>query len=334
MSENLATIQQISNIEVHPNADLLEIASVLGFKCIIKKDQYKIGDVICFIIPDTCLPDKPWAAFYKSKSSRIRAIRLRNVWSEGVIESLENVEYKGEIVVGKDITDDIGVYKYEPPTPQDLSAKGNLPFGIIKTDESRYNQVRDLPFGELVDVTLKIDGQSGTFYHSKSYEHPTIGFVASHFGITSRSLDIKLDCDNNYTKVERRYNILERLNNFCKKRDISLALRGEVYGSNIQAFNINPHKGIPLDWAMFSVWLIDEKRYARKGEEYYFLNIAEELGLPTVPVLEKDVVLTPELIKKYCEDMTELNGKMFEGVVIQHRNGSFKVIKKHYDSKK
>lgn len=334
MSENLATIQQISNIEVHPNADLLEIASVLGFKCIVKKGQYKIGDLIVFIIPDTCLPDKPWAEFYKQKSSRVRAIRLRNVWSEGIIESIENANYTGEVVVGKDITDDLGVYKYEPPAPQDLSAKGNLPFGIIKTDEYRFNQIDNLPFGELVDVTLKVDGQSGTYYHSKSYKDPVLGFIPCKFGATSRSLDIKLDCDNNYTKAERRYNILEKLNKYCKNYDVSLAVRGEVFGSNIQAFNINPHKGLPLDWAMFSVWLIDEKRYARKGEQYYFLNIAEEIGLPTVPVLEKDVVLTPELIKKYCEDMTELNGKPFEGVVIQYSGGSFKVINKYYDSKK
>ena len=331
MSDNLATIQQIKNIEIHPNADLLEIASVLGFKCIIKKGQYKIGDTICFIVPDTCLPDKSWAAFYKSKSSRVKAVKLRQVWSEGIIESLENVEYKGEIVIGKDISDEIGVYKYEPPAPQDLSAKGNLPLGIVKTDEYRFNQIDNLPFGELVDCGMKIDGSSTSFYYKLPI--PEIK-QEEQFGVLSRSLEIKLDCDNNYTKVERRYNILAKLKQFCQKHNVSLALRGEVHGSNIQAFNINPHKGLPLDWAMFSVWLIDEKRYARKGEQYYFLNIAEELNLPTVQILEKDVVLTPELIKKYCEDLTELNGKPFEGVVIQHSSGSFKVINKYYDSKK
>lgn len=331
MNENLATIQVIKNIECHPNADLLEIASVLGFKCIVKKGQYKIGDLIVFILPDSVLPDKPWAEFYKQKSSRIRAIRLRNVWSEGVIESIQNVNYMGEVIIGKDITDDLGVYKYEPPAPQDLSAKGNLPFGIIKTDEYRFNQIDNLPFGELVDCSMKIDGSSASYYYKLPI--PEIK-QEEQFGILSRSLEIKLDSDNNYTRVEKRYNILEQLKTFCQKYNVSLAVRGEVFGSNIQAFNINPHKGLLLDWAMFSVWLIDEKRYARKGEQYYFLNIAEEIGLPTVPVLERDVILTPELIKKYCEDMTELNGKLFEGVVIQHFGGSFKIINKYYDSKK
>lgn len=85
---------------------------------------------------------------------------------------------------------------------------------------------------------------------------------------------------------------------------------------------------------MFSTWLIGEKRYARKGDPYYFLTIADELRLPTVPVLERDVVLTPELIKKYSEDLEEINGKLYEGVVIQWRGGSFKCISKKYDSLK
>jgi hypothetical protein len=85
---------------------------------------------------------------------------------------------------------------------------------------------------------------------------------------------------------------------------------------------------------MFSTYLINERRYARKGEPLYFLTIAGQLGLPTVDVVEKDVVLTKELIEKYSSGIKELNGKPFEGVVVQHSRGSFKIINKHYDSQK
>jgi len=330
--QDLAIISIISDKKKHPNADLLEVVRVSGYDCVVKINDFVIGEKVVFIFPDSILPDADWADFYKKKSHRVKSIKIRGVWSQGICEKIDRLNITGE--VGDDVTTELNIQKYEFPTPQDLSAKGNIPFMIPKTDEINFQRIDNLPFGELVDVTLKVDGQSGTYYHSKSYKDPVLGFIPCKFGATSRSLDIKLDCDNNYTKAERRYNILEKLNKYCKNYDVSLAVRGEVFGSNIQAFNINPHKGLPLDWAMFSVWLIDEKRYARKGEQYYFLNIAEEIGLPTVPVLEKDVVLTPELIKKYCEDMTELNGKPFEGVVIQHSGGSFKVINKYYDSKK
>ena len=75
-------------------------------------------------------------------------------------------------------------------------------------------------------------------------------------------------------------------------------------------------------------------RYATKCEKYYIFDLARELELPAVPILEKDVILTPELIKKYSDDLTEINGNLFEGVVINLPGGSFKVINKYYDSKK
>ena len=54
----------------------------------------------------------------------------------------------------------------------------------------------------------------------------------------------------------------------------------------------------------------------------------------TAPMIEKDSVLTQELVQKYAEDLKELYGMPFEGVVIQHAGGSFKVINKHYDASK
>ena len=327
--QDLAIISVVSDKKKHPNADLLEIVRVSGYDCVVKINDFTIGEKVVFIFPDSVLPDTDWADFYKKKSHRVKSIKIRGIWSQGICEKLNRLNISGEI--GCDITNELNIQKYEIPAPQDLSAKGNIPFGIPKTDEINFQRIDNLPFGEYIDCGIKIDGSSASYYYKLPI--PEIK-QEEQFGVLSRSLEIKLDCDNNYTKVERRYNIIAKLKQFCQKHNVSLALRGEVHGSNIQAFNINPHKGLPLDWAMFSVWLIDEKRYARKGERYYFLNIAEELNLPTVPILEKDVVLTPELIKKYCEDMTELNGKPFEGVVIQHRNGSFKVINKYYDSKK
>jgi hypothetical protein len=86
--------------------------------------------------------------------------------------------------------------------------------------------------------------------------------------------------------------------------------------------------------ALYSTWLIDERRYARKGDPYYIFNIAPQMGLPTVPMLERDVPLTRELIAKYAEGIAEINGQPFEGVVINWVGGSFKVINLSYDSKK
>ena len=75
-------------------------------------------------------------------------------------------------------------------------------------------------------------------------------------------------------------------------------------------------------------------RYTSPNEPHYVESVCHELDLPYIPILEKDVPLTEVLIKKYDEDLVEINGQPFEGVVIKGKGFSFKVINKYYDSKK
>lgn len=325
----LASIQPILSVEKHPNADLLDVVQVLGYKAIVKRDQWKVGDLCIFIEPDSVLPEVPWSAFYRAKSGRVKAIRLRNVWSFGIVESAAVTGYTGPMEPNLDVTEALGITKFEPPAPQDLNASGPYGFGIPKTDEDRYQSIADeIPWGAVVDVTLKVDGQSFTALRKKNED----GSVVLEVG--GRTFLYKLDCDNNYTRNAKNHQILEKLAAFCEENNVNLAIRGESYGQGIQKFGHNPHSKKPLGLALFSTWLIDERQYARKGHPFYIFDLAPKLGLPTVPVLEKDVVLTPELIKKYAEELVTINGEMFEGVVIQHKEGSFKIISLHYDSKK
>lgn len=233
-----------------------------------------------------------------------------------------------DLTPGTDIAHIIGVTKYEAPQPQQLDAKGPLPFGLGKTDEERYQNILDLPFGELVDVTLKIDGQSATYYCRK--DRQTGEWTT---GICSRSLEMKPECVNNYTRINKKYDILSKLLNYCSFRDVSLALRGEVFGSGIQGHSANPHSKLPLDFAAFSVYNFDTFQYENFGSEHYVYKLCSKIEIPTTDIVET-AILTPELIKHYAEDISEINGKPFEGVVIKHKNSSFKVINLNYDERK
>lgn len=316
----LATIEKIISVEKHPNADSLDICGCLGYHAITKLNQFKVGDIVVFIQPDCVLPDKPWAAFYKAKSNRVKAIKLRKVWSEGIIESLENVGIDIDLDTGAEVSALLGITHYEPPIPQDLNAKCALRFGLGRTDEERFNNLEVIPYGEEVIVTLKIDGSSG------SYGCKVINGESDTF-ITSRSLELKPECINNYTRIEQKYNILNKL----KANNKSLCLRGEIYGVGIQAFANNPHSKLPLDFAAFNLLNLDTMTYEPFDE---CVKFCDKFGIPHVPIIEK-TILTPELIKKYSEDLTEIDGKPFEGVVMKRANGqSFKVINKSYDSKK
>lgn len=340
----LASIQPILAVERHPNADLLDIVTVKGYKAIVKRDQWKVGDLCVFIEPDSVLPDAAWAAFYKAKSGRVRAIRLRGSWSFGVVESVANVGYTGPLEAGLDVTAALGITKYEAPQPQDLNASGPYGFGIPKTDEHRWQGIDNLPYGALVDVTLKVDGQSWSAFatfHDTNW--PNGEWVT---GVGGRSFLYKPESDNHFTRNERHHEVLTKLRRFCAEHTVGLCLRGEQYGQGIQKGAYNPHSKLPVSLALFSTWLIDERRYATKGHPFYIHTLAPQLGLPTVPMLERDVILTPELIKRYAEELetiqlwsqtlpggvAQAHSQPFEGVVINHAGGSFKVINLHYDS--
>lgn len=329
----LASIQPVLAVETHPNADALDIATVKGYKAIVKRGQWQPGQLCVFIEPDSVLPDVPWAAFYRAKSNRVKAIRLRGAWSFGIIESAANVGYTDPLEPGTDVTAVLGVTKYEPPAPQDLNASGPYGYGIPRTDETRYQSLDDLPYGQPVDVTLKVDGQSWSAFWMVD-EHG-----APQWGVGGRSFLYKPDSDNAYTRNERAYGVLAKLATLYLNRRVNVCVRGEQYGRGVQTGKHNPHAQLPLGLALFSTWLIDERRYATKGHPLYIHALAAELGLPTVPMLERDVILTPELVKRYAEELetVSVNGgtpQPFEGVVINHAGGSFKVINLAYDSRK
>ena len=84
--------------------------------------------------------------------------------------------------------------------------------------------------------------------------------------------------------------------------------------------------------ALFSVYLIDEHRYAGRSDPFYVKKVAHDLNLPCVDIIEEGVVLTKKLIQKYSKDLKKVNDKLFKGVVTKGDNFSCKVINKHYDS--
>lgn len=329
----LASIERIKSVAHHSNADTLDVVHVLGYQCIVKRDQFQAGQLVVLIQPDVVLPNAPWTTLYKAKSNRVKAIRLRQVWSMGIVEPITllmthiSQQLPAEQTVafneGQEVSEILGITKYEPPLPQDINAKGHLPYGLTKTDEERWQNIPDLPWGAIVDVTLKIDGSSLTVYYKNG-----------DVGVTTRTMDLKLDSSSHYTNIVRD-SILPSVKSYCETNKKNLAFRGEMYGKGIQSFKGNPHCEKPLSFALFEVMDLDTLQSQGTESELYFEKIGKALNIETVPILEKGVVLTPELIKKYEKDLETINGQPFEGVVINLPDGtSFKVINFAYDSRK
>ena len=325
---NLASIEIIKALRPHQNADRLEFATVLGYECIVPRGKFTPGQRVVLIQPDTVLPDQPWSQpYFKLCRSRVKALKLRGEWSFGIVEDLTTFPDLSSDASPEVVARTLGITKYDPPVPQDLNAIGPLPLLIPKTDEERWQNLSSLPYGETVDVTLKIDGQSCSYYCSRKEGE-------WRFGVLGRTLELRPDVVNAFTAHIARYDIESKLRGYCERHHVSLCLRGESFGRGIQASKVNPHGRQSPGWAMFGVWLLDEHRAARKGDRFYFADIAAELDLPTVPVIESNVEFTPELLRRYDDGISECEGQPFEGVVINAATQSFKIINKHYDALK
>lgn len=334
----LATIEHIVDIFPHPDPEVerLEIAKVLNFTCVVGKGAFQVGDLCILIQPDSVLPDAEWTEPYKKFcKTRVKSVKLRGFISFGIVEKLTLLterlkplyayEVNLKLEVEEDVTNLLGITKYEAPAGNEAGSKGGLPFNIVKTDETLWQNVRNLDkyIGQIIDISLKNDGQSCSYFYNEG-----------QFGVLGRTQEFSPEVDNKYTSHIGRYDLYTKLASYCETHKVNLCLRGESYGTGIQNITLNPHSKLPLNIAFYSVWLIDEMRYAGKGEKHYFVDVCRDLDLPTVDILEENVELTYELIKKYDEQLDKVNGHPFEGVVVKGADFSFKIINKHYDSKK
>lgn len=115
MSERmLAHVEQIINIQPIPDADKIEVATVLGWKVVIaKSDNFKVGDKVVYIEIDSKVPERPEFEFLRDRKFRVRTIRLRGQYSQGLILSMSILGNK-DYDIGADVTKELGITYYIP----------------------------------------------------------------------------------------------------------------------------------------------------------------------------------------------------------------------------
>ena len=73
---HLVTIQRVKAVRPIENADAIEVADILGWHVVVKKGEFKAGDLCVYGEIDTIFPaDNKYFAFLEGK--RIRTKKLR-----------------------------------------------------------------------------------------------------------------------------------------------------------------------------------------------------------------------------------------------------------------
>ena len=109
MSTHRVEVVRINHIEKHPNADSLGLVQIEGFTAIVRLGDFQPGDLAVYIEPDYVVPDNAEFAFLQGKT-RIKARRLRGVWSQGLMIKAPHGVSEGECVMQR-----MGITRYEPP---------------------------------------------------------------------------------------------------------------------------------------------------------------------------------------------------------------------------
>ena len=81
----LAYIVAIDEIRPIPNYDRVEHARVGGWWIIVKKDEFKVGDLAVYIEVDSKVPEKEPFMFLEKKHFKVKTIKMCKVLSQGLL---------------------------------------------------------------------------------------------------------------------------------------------------------------------------------------------------------------------------------------------------------
>lgn len=330
MSERkLASIQKIKNIRPIKDADNIEVVTVNGWDIVSKKGEFTVGDLCIYFEIDSFLPIRNEYEFLRKSSYkkmldvegfRLKTMRLRGQLSQGLVMPLSILgDFGWTAYEGLDITEKLGVLKYEPPIPAELDGevKGGFPSFIPKTDEERIQNLTD-KFEEWKEQGIefyeaeKLDGTSATFY-----------FNNGEFGICGRNWEYLETEGNTFFRVARELKLEESFRKYGK----NLAFQAELIGEGIQG---NPYKIKGHTIRVFSVFDIDTQKRLPLGAMIGTIILSFD-GVVTVPIISAEFTLpdTIDALLQHVEGKSLLNNQTNrEGSVFRSLDGkiSFKVI--------
>jgi len=347
----LATIRRIKEIKPHPNADKLDIAIVDGWQLVTAKDNgFSAGDLIIYFEIDSWIPTEIASFLSKGKEprehngvkgERLRTIRLRGELSQGLIIPISDAliaESKSvnsldipEIAEGVDITELLGIQKWEKAIPAHLQGRvrGNFPSFIRKTDQERVQNLVNKIFNDWKDdyfeVSLKLDGSSCTVYY---YE--------GRVGVCSRNLELEItddNKDNSFVRAAYDSGLVFALESL----GMNIAVQAELMGPGIQG---NREGLNDLHLFMFDVFDIDKQEYLGTNARYEIFDNLIDRGVdpnrfqqvPIYGVLQPNVFNDVNDILKSAEGQS-LNHNVREGIVfksLSNPNRSFKAISNNF----
>lgn len=279
----LASVQYVHDVTPIPGAERIELAHVLGWQCVVKKGEFKVGDLGIYFEIDSFLPVREEFEFLRGscfKNSdllgegfRLRTMKFRGQVSQGLLLPLS--AFPGiPAEIGTDVTDLLGVRKWEIEERATTGGTilGTLPADVPHTDETRIQAVPELlqEFGgKPYYISTKMDGSS----HSLSIDE-------DGFHVTGHNYEYKDDGSSSFYGFVKERGYRSAMEQYMTAHGVKmLTVQGEFCAPGIQR---NRLKLTKPEWYVFTVRIDGSRVGLDKMQE-----VAEAIGAPTVPVEEE-----------------------------------------------
>jgi RNA ligase (TIGR02306 family) len=294
MSEWHVHVVQIGPIEKHPNADSLGVTRVYDYPCIVRLGEFSEGERVVYIPVDSVVPadDPRWA--FLDGHLRIRAKKLRGIYSQGLLTKADPAWE-----LGQDVHAELRITKYEPPEDMTMGGENeHCPFTLpTYTDIEGLRRYPDiLQLGEEVVISEKLDGAN----MRAVWQHDRL-WVASHHNVKARS------DTNMWWKCAAKNDLEAKL-----QRVPGVVIYGEVYGH--VGGMLYGHGKNALHFAAFDAFDIARGHYLDYDE---LVDVLARADLPRVPILYRGP-WKPEL-RSLAEGESTIDGAKHvrEGCVVK-----------------
>ncbi len=341
-------------IEEHSNADALELAVVGDYHSIVRKDQFKTGDLGVYIPEAAIVPE--WlieqlgltGRLAGKKKNRVKAVKLRGILSQGLIVPINNSTKVATIAFdasdvtptcprgvlpvkeGDDVTELLGITKYEPVIPTCMNGEVWNAFGMTpKYDIENIKKWPDILVEgkDLVTFTEKLHGTWCCFgYHPDS----DIPIVTSK-GLSEKGLAFKFNDANMKNLYVQTFDALEvegvsvleqyldsygyDLADWKSHTNVPFYIFGEIFGQGVQDLTYGTNKKL---FRVFDIYLGQWGR-GRYLDEIEVQQRCEYMNADYVPVLYDGPFYKVEL-DKYTDGKETVSGTeacIREGIVVR-----------------
>lgn len=340
----LASIRQAREIKAIEGADRIQMCTVDGWQCVVKVGEFQLQDLGVYFEIDSFLPAKDeryaflsndFTEFEGETGARLRTRKFKGQIAQGLFLPLSIFPELGDVKLDQDVTEVLGVKKWEAPIPASLGGdvKGAFPSWLSKSDQERAQNFIDeieANQGEEFEVTYKLDGTSMTVYRKTE----TDGVI---HGVCGRNWEFKDTTDNSYTQMAHKRQLREALDVLFEKYGRDYAFQGELIGEGIQS-NYEKIKG--QEFFVYAIFDINAGDYVSPEVRHELIKVVNDAGfaIKHVPVFEANFVLNHTvaelLIRAEGQGMNQ--GVEREGFVYKRKDGkfSFKTISNKYLLKK